>query len=182
LNKKENKINTIFVDEETNCEIDPFSLLNKPCSVTAAIKFESIFIGNKISLQVKLYEVVVRQINNSMRGLLRPNAQKYVAEDHTKSSDHPANLGKPIAVNVYNDLGIDDDDEDDEGVPSSQSITPQVGGEEESDDDDDDSIVMEGNTVEVPVEPVQSVVEKLDISKSAAPKGKKAPPKPRAKK
>ena len=76
LNKKTNKINTIFVNEETNEEIDPFEMMNKICSVTAAVKIESIFIGNKISLQVKLFEVVYRLRELSMRGLLRPNAQK----------------------------------------------------------------------------------------------------------
>lgn len=75
-NKKNEKINTIFIDESINQEIDPFKLLNKRNNCTVAIKFESIFIGNKISLQVKLYEAVVKVIDNSIRGLLRPNAIK----------------------------------------------------------------------------------------------------------
>jgi len=76
MSKKDQRISTIFVDEDTNREIDPFSILNKPCSVTAAVKIESIFIGNKLSLQVKLYEVVVKKIDTTIRGLLRPNAEK----------------------------------------------------------------------------------------------------------
>lgn len=75
-NKKKAKIETIFVNEDTNEEIDPFELLNKVCSATAAIKIESIFIGNKVSLQVKLFEVVYKVKDNSVRGLLRPNAVK----------------------------------------------------------------------------------------------------------
>jgi hypothetical protein len=75
-NKRSDKITTLFINETTNEEIDPFSLLNKRCNTTVAIKFESIFIGNKISLQVKLYEAVVKITDNSMRGLLRPNAIK----------------------------------------------------------------------------------------------------------
>lgn len=75
-NKKNEKINTIFIDESTNQEIDPFRLLNKRNNCTVAVKFESIFIGNKISLQIKLYEAVVKVIDNSIRGLLRPNAIK----------------------------------------------------------------------------------------------------------
>lgn len=74
--KKTNLINTIFVDEETNEENDPLCLLNKQCYVTVAIKFESIFIGNKISLQLKLFEVVYKIKDTVMRGLLRPNAIK----------------------------------------------------------------------------------------------------------
>lgn len=75
-NKRTEKITTLFVDESSNEIIDPFRLLNKRCHTTAAIKFESIFIGNKISLQIKLYESVVKVVDNSIRGLLRPNAIK----------------------------------------------------------------------------------------------------------
>lgn len=74
--KKTNMINTIFVDEDTNEENDPLCILNKQCYVTVAIKFESIFIGNKISLQLKLFEVVYKLKDTVMRGLLRPNAIK----------------------------------------------------------------------------------------------------------
>ena len=38
---------------------DPLKYLGKRCNVNAAIKFESIFIGSKISLQVKLYELEI---------------------------------------------------------------------------------------------------------------------------
>lgn len=75
-NKKKNQIQSIFVDEETNEEINPMTLLNKQCYITAAIKFESIFIGNKISLQVKLFETVFRVKETTIRGLLRPDAVK----------------------------------------------------------------------------------------------------------
>jgi len=163
LNKKSNKINTIFVDEETNKEIDPFSILNKPCNVTAAIKFESIFIGNKISLQVKLYEVVVRKIDNSIRGLLRPNAFKITDESAL------ASVGKPVEVNIYNSLGQDDDDEDDEEEEDTQNENAEE--DEEGDDSDDGSIVVESapKSVETAPEPVEE-------------KKKRAPAKPRAKK
>lgn len=73
VRKKDNQILTIFVNEDTNQEMNPMEIMNKQCYVTAAIKFESIFIGNKISLQVKLYEVVVKPIDKTVRGLLRPN-------------------------------------------------------------------------------------------------------------
>lgn len=79
--KKSNLINTIFVDENTNQENDPLFLLNKQCYVTVAIKFESIFIGNKISLQLKLFEVVYKIKDTVIRGLLRPNAIKRNSND-----------------------------------------------------------------------------------------------------
>jgi len=111
MNKKNNKITTIFVDEDSNKIIDPFSILNKPSNVTAAIKFESIFIGNKISLQVKLYEVVVKPIDNSIRGLLRPTAREEVDKKATQ------NYGKQVEVNVYSCLGEEEYEEvEDENI------------------------------------------------------------------
>jgi hypothetical protein len=172
MNKKNNKISTIFVDEATNKEIDPFTILNKPCSVTAALKFESIFIGNKISLQVKLYEVVVRLIeNNSMRGLLRPNAGKIEAAPTVPT----ASVGKSLEVNIYNSLGHDDeeDDEDEE-----EDVDNKEEGEDEEDDeeDDDGSIVVEEapKAVEPPA-PV-ATTETTDAESATAPK-KRAPAK-----
>lgn len=106
-NKRNDRITSLFIDENTNEEIDPFRLLNKRCYVTAAIKFESIFIGNKISLQVKLYEAVVKVVDNSIRGLLRPNAVKRV-------NDAPT-AGRPIEATLLNEeeeeeIGADNDD------------------------------------------------------------------------
>ena len=40
----------------------PLKYLGKRCNVNTAIKFESIFIGSKISLQVKLYELEISPI------------------------------------------------------------------------------------------------------------------------
>uniref|UniRef100_A0A6C0IDD0 Uncharacterized protein n=1 Tax=viral metagenome TaxID=1070528 RepID=A0A6C0IDD0_9ZZZZ len=137
LNKKLNKISTIFVNEETNEQIDPFEMMNKICSVTAAIKIESIFIGNKISLQVKLFEVVYRMREMSMRGLLRPNAQKLGA-----SSSLLGNAGASSSSSApsYAFDAADDYDEDAE---------------------DEDSIVLEEevNTTTLPVQNVPVVVD-----------------------
>ena len=44
----------------------------KYCYVKAAIKIESIFIGNKVSLQIKLYEASVRFLDSGPKRLLRP--------------------------------------------------------------------------------------------------------------
>jgi len=167
--KKQDKINTIFVDEETNKEIDPFKILNKPCTITAAIKFESIFIGNKISLQVKLYEVIVRQIDNSIRGLLRPTAIKRDKEENTNFD-----MNKPIEVNIYNHLGDDDDDDDDEDDEDDNELQTQV---KEEDDESDGSIIME-TPLSNPVETLIKDEPKEDLKS----KGKRAPAKSRAKK
>jgi hypothetical protein len=74
-NKKENKISTLFIDENNNLEINPFNILNKKCYVTGAIKIESIFIGDKITLQIKLYEAIVKVVRTVKR-LLTNNKEK----------------------------------------------------------------------------------------------------------
>ena len=67
--KKQDKILSQFYDYEGN-EIDPMSLLQKYCYGKFAIKIESIFIGSKISLQVKLYEAQVKVLETGMKRLL----------------------------------------------------------------------------------------------------------------
>ena len=58
-NKKNDTITSMFYD--TNGELmDPMTLLNKQCFVRAAIKVEGIFIGSKVSLQVKLHEAEIK--------------------------------------------------------------------------------------------------------------------------
>ena len=75
--KKSDKILTLFSDSHDNSDIDPMSLFGKYCFAEGAIKIESIFIGNKISLQVKLYEAVVRRLDQGMKKLLsRPTSSK----------------------------------------------------------------------------------------------------------
>lgn len=90
--KKTGQILTGMIDDETNTYIDPMDLLNKRCYVTGAIKIESVFIGNKISLQLKLFEAVVRVLDNSntVRGLLRPDAKprSLAIEVSTEASDN----------------------------------------------------------------------------------------------
>ena len=67
--------------------------MGKYCFTTAAIKIESIFIGSKISLQVKLYEAVIEPQSSGMKRLLaRPKAHNSRVLEHqsTGSSAAPA--------------------------------------------------------------------------------------------
>ena len=57
--KQDNKILTMYFDFNGD-SVDPFTILGKYCYARSAIKIESIFIGNRISLQVKLYECEVK--------------------------------------------------------------------------------------------------------------------------
>ena len=87
VSKKQNKIISMFYDGNGE-SVDPLALLGKYCYATSAIKIESIFIGNKISLQIKLYECEVKLVETGMRRLMRPKAQKRVL---LAKSSHPLN-------------------------------------------------------------------------------------------
>jgi len=65
---------TRFYDQDDQL-LDPLDLIGKYCFATAAVKIESIFIGNKISLQVKIYEADVEpQQSGTKRLIKRPQA------------------------------------------------------------------------------------------------------------
>lgn len=66
------KVHTIFTDADNNEIISPMDLMGKRCYVRGAIKIESIFIGTKISLQLKLFEAQVKVIDSAFKSLLSP--------------------------------------------------------------------------------------------------------------
>ena len=119
-----NKIISVFFDEDLGEQINALDLLGKGCYVRAAIKFESIFIGNKISLQVKLYEAEVKIVASGMKRLLlqRPRADTKVVM--------PTEY-KPVPLQLNNeeddDAGslIDDENKDEDGelsIPVEETI------------------------------------------------------------
>lgn len=122
--KKHNKITSMFFDYNDN-PIDPLSLLGKYCHTNAVVKIESIFIGAKITLQVKLYEARCRIADTGMKPLLtRPKnsgrllptisdntekkqlvkSKKPAVDDSEKPAKKPAKKAEP------EDDIIDDDD------------------------------------------------------------------------
>lgn len=144
MSKRNEKISTVFINEETNEEIDPFDVLNKYCFVRGAIKIESLFIGKTISLQIKLYEVVVRMIDSERKTLLTSNVIRKIdmessdifdvlnkKEDETKASDTNSLSGNP---------GDDDEDQSD----SSDS---------EQEEDENEAVTTPPPTPPVPTPP-----------------------------
>jgi hypothetical protein len=113
-NKKNETISTPFSNEK-GLDIDPMILMNKPCYATAAIKIESIFIGAKISLQVKVYEAEVKMIDNAPRRLLRrPVANDEVVMESSKSSFSKNSVNDDSEDDDNQSIKADDDSEDDE--------------------------------------------------------------------
>jgi hypothetical protein len=108
--KKENFV-TKFYDQNDE-PIDPLDLLGKYSYVTAAVKIESIFVGNKISLQVKLYEADVEPTQGGMKRLLaRPKADTSVSEVTSATSKPP--------------MEEDDDESDDGSIEISPTPAPK---------------------------------------------------------
>ena len=109
--KKNDKFLTQFYDTNDN-PIDARELMGKHCHATGAVKIESIFIGSKISLQVKLYESVVEVPKSGMKRLLRPTSDSIV-----KVNSNQDNVGSVLDDD-------DDDDDDDKGSLIGEDVTP----------------------------------------------------------
>lgn len=63
-------VQSLFSDFDGN-PIDAMTLLGKRCKAEAVVKVESIFVGAKMSLQLKLYEANVEIIESAIKPLLR---------------------------------------------------------------------------------------------------------------
>jgi hypothetical protein len=132
--------------------IEPLTLLGKYCYVRAAVKIESIYIGNKISLQVKLYEAVCEPLGGGMKSVLaRPTntglviAHKPERKSEAKSEAPTKSEGKPKAK------------------PSSPPVVEEDAGSlHNSDVEVDDAGTEEKEAPPAsPVKPVRKVVKKV---------------------
>jgi hypothetical protein len=137
----QNKIITEFFDGMSGQPIKALDLIGKYCYTKAVIKIESIFLGSKISLQVKLYEAEVNLINSGVKKLLRrPVVNTSV---------------RVTSSNVTNPLNDDDDvikdtiDNDDAGSLKNE---------------DDDAVKSDDDEVRDP-EPVKEATKKKKIVK-----------------
>lgn len=126
--KKNSKFLSLFFDTNGN-ELNALDLMGKYCYSNAAIKIESIFIGSKISLQIKLYEAVVEPMNQGMKRLLaRPKTQSKVLEHKSGESSNTA----PLLLNEDEDddagslLGDDVVEEEQKLPPSSPKVVRKV--------------------------------------------------------
>lgn len=147
MSKKNEKISTVFINEETNEEINPFDVLNKYCFVRGAIKIESLFIGKTISLQLKLYEVLVRQMDTERKTLLTSNVIRKIdldSEDVFEVMNKPS-TPPPLKESVHHPsetnslVGQDTDDDD----------------EEEDEEEDDEEEVLKTPPPSIMTKPVE---------------------------
>ena len=134
-------------------EIDPLSLLGKYCYTTAAVKIESIFIGNKISMQVKLYECEVRLMETGMKRMMkkRPEGQKRVLV---------ANTTKPMDENEVasdSDASVNDSGDDNDLIEKTKNINTNDSG--------DDTEQTNKTSVKTKIRRVKKVVRKAVVTK-----------------
>lgn len=128
-NKKNNLITTPFCDENGK-DIDPLSMLGKRCYATAAIKFEGIFIGSRISLQVKVYEAKLKLIDSAPRRFLQSMSSSSDVVYDEKTQESPV---VKTSVSTTSTSNVDDDDtgsingDDDDEKPNTVQVqsTPQ---------------------------------------------------------
>ena len=136
--KKNDKFGTIFVDENINANVYPSDILNKQCHVKVALKVESIYIGTKISLQVKLAEVLFRPKETVLRSLLAPSA--VIKDVSIDSKTEEENL------------------EEEEVVEEEEIIDEEEAEETEEEEEEEEEPVEEIKPVPVKkVEPVKTV-------------------------
>lgn len=93
-NRKTNRIMTLFINEDTNEEIDPMELINKRCLLTAALKIENIYVGDNVSMQVKLYEVLVKFIDKKKKNYYRPTSLLRPKTFISRKQDEPGGGGE----------------------------------------------------------------------------------------
>lgn len=124
--KKHDKFLTQFFNQNEE-PVEARDLMGKHCYATGAIKIESIFIGSRISLQVKLYEAVVEPIKMGMKRLLvvRPKAKSKVLAAKAESKTASAAMDD---VDDNSDdgslVGSSDKENEDTQVSSSNDINP----------------------------------------------------------
>lgn len=135
--KKNNTIITMFYDQDDE-PINALDLLGKFMHTEAAVKIESIFIGSKITMQIKLYEASACELSqNSMTRLMqRPKANGIV---------RASKLVNPLKEEAKEDA------EEEEG--------------EEQEDGDEDTIEVEEDDEPVPEPVVKKKVVKRVVKK-----------------
>ena len=114
--KKAGKILTPFADTEGN-DIDPKSLIGTMCFARTAIKIESLYIGAKISLQIKLYDAEIRLLESGVKRLLRrPIADSQVHDETARQESAPPEYDYKSPSNATANDNEDANEQDDDAI------------------------------------------------------------------
>lgn len=124
--KKSNKFLSQFFDRSDK-PLNALDLMGKYCHADAAIKIESIFIGSRISLQVKLYEAVVEPASTGMKRLLTKSkpSSKILQFDSKVSSTPMASHSDEEGEEEEDDVGSIDNSESDNETEEEKQPSPK---------------------------------------------------------
>jgi hypothetical protein len=109
VSKKDNteRIISQFYDKNTGDKLEPMSLMGKYCFVKVAIKIESIFVGNKLSLQIKVWEAEIELLDKGMKRLLSTPVNSVESSTDSKNYSNNNVIDNEVKVEVNEQ---DDDD------------------------------------------------------------------------
>jgi hypothetical protein len=121
--KKNEKFVSHFFDQSDK-EMNPLDLIGKYCYINAAIKIESIFIGSRISLQVKVYEAVVELAQTGMKRLLsRPVVVKSKLLNEGVATYTPPQAVANVVATQQDDTGSLDGSDNEDTKPQAPTAT-----------------------------------------------------------
>lgn len=165
VDRKSKQISSMFYDTN-DVEVDPMTLLGKRCNARVAMKFESIFIGSKITIQIKLYEASVEVINNERKRffgnrIVAPRRPAPVKVDSPPSIN--SNATEMVDESVTQEKKLDGDGDSD------SEDTDYIGSDSDSDSDSDTKAPI----LSTAPSPKKKVVKKV-TKKSPKKRGRKS--------
>ena len=112
--KKNEKIATKMYNSSTGQQLELEDVTGKYFRVNAAVKIESIYVGAKPSLQVKISEANIKFQDQGPRRLLsRPLPTESIASSSSSSSSTPApRAPQPTHTPSHDDIDMDSDDDE----------------------------------------------------------------------
>jgi hypothetical protein len=114
--KKTGKVISQFFDYDGN-EIDALKMLKGAyCNTRVAIKFESVFVGAKISIQIKIYEAECKIIELGMKRLLtrKPINNRILMGGESTMAQYVEPESKNVTSNDDDNGSIKDEEEEEE--------------------------------------------------------------------
>ena len=121
-----NKSLEIYTDvaDQNGNTIDPMTLVGQKCKVRACIKIESIFVGSKISLQVKVIELEVQQQGNQRQRLICKQAPPESSQANVfERSDSVNPLGDDlVASDEESDADVEIESENEPSQPEPEPV------------------------------------------------------------
>lgn len=130
------KIQTFFTNGITNEDVDPLLLQKKYMHATCGIKIESIFVGTKISLQVKVYECLFDPVDTGMKRLLsKPKPPTPKVEEPEEEDEQEEEEGSLNGEEEEEEEQEEQEEEEPEEEPEPEPPKKKRGGRKKKTED-----------------------------------------------